>query len=99
MDLHITLGPRGEHAARIYRQLLDAMCDGRLVAGTRLPATRELAGQLSISRTTVALAYDRLIAEGYLEARVGHGFPLSFLGEDTPGRGESSGPRRISGRE
>ncbi len=73
MDLHITLGPRGEHATRIYRQLLDAILDGRLREGTRLPATRTLAAQLDVSRTTVALAYERLVAEGYLTGRVGAG--------------------------
>ena len=73
MDVHITLGTRGEHATRIYRQLLDAILDGRLRAGTRLPASRQLAEQLAVSRTTVALAYERLTAEGYLEGRVGAG--------------------------
>jgi GntR family transcriptional regulator/MocR family aminotransferase len=73
MDLHITLGPRGEHATRIYRDLLDAILDGRLSAGTRLPATRALATQLAVSRTTVGLAYERLVAEGYLTAQVGAG--------------------------
>lgn len=73
MDLHITLGARGDHATRIYRQLLDAILDGRLRDGTRLPATRVLAKQLAVSRTTVSLAYERLMAEGYLTARVGSG--------------------------
>jgi GntR family transcriptional regulator/MocR family aminotransferase len=73
MDLHITLGTRGEHAARIYRQLLDAILDGRLRSGDRLPATRVLAEQLAVSRTTVSLAYERLTAEGYLAGRVGAG--------------------------
>jgi GntR family transcriptional regulator/MocR family aminotransferase len=79
VDLHITLGDRGEHATRIYRQLLDAILDGRLRAGTRLPATRTLAQQLAVSRTTVALAYDRLVAEGYLHGRVGAG---TFVASD-----------------
>ncbi|HEY7225274.1 MAG TPA: PLP-dependent aminotransferase family protein [Micromonosporaceae bacterium] len=73
MEVHVTLGPRGEHAARIYRHVLDAILDGRLPAGARLPATRVLAEQLDVSRTTVALAYERLVAEGYLQGRVGAG--------------------------
>jgi GntR family transcriptional regulator/MocR family aminotransferase len=73
MDVHITLGARGDLAAQIYRQLLDAVLDGRLRAGERLPATRTLAGQLRVSRNTVSVAYERLTAEGYLDGRVGAG--------------------------
>ena len=46
---------------------------GRLNAGSRLPATRTLARELAISRTTVAVAYDELASRGYLRARVGDG--------------------------
>jgi GntR family transcriptional regulator/MocR family aminotransferase len=88
MELHITLGPRGEHAARIYRQLLDAILDGRLRPGERLPATRVLAEQLAVSRTTVALAYERLTAEGYLAGRVGAGTYVCDVPAVPPG-----GPR------
>ena len=44
VDVHITLGGRGDLAAQIYRQLLDAILDGRLRVGERLPASRVLAG-------------------------------------------------------
>ena len=73
MDVHVTLGARGDLAAQIYRQVLDAILDGRLHAGQRLPATRELARRLSVSRNTAAVAYERLTAEGFLSARVGAG--------------------------
>jgi GntR family transcriptional regulator / MocR family aminotransferase len=73
VDLHVTLGGRGDLAARIYRQLLDAVLDGRLRAGERLPPTRELARRLDVSRNTVAAAYERLTAEGFLVGRVGAG--------------------------
>jgi GntR family transcriptional regulator/MocR family aminotransferase len=73
MDLHITLGARRDRAAQIYRQLLDAILDGRLRTGDRLPATRDLAHQLAVSRTTVTVAYERLAAEGYLAGRAGSG--------------------------
>jgi GntR family transcriptional regulator/MocR family aminotransferase len=73
VDVHITLGDRGDLAAQIYRQLLGAILDGRLRPGERLPASRELARQLDVSRNTVAVAYDRLSAEGYLTGRVGAG--------------------------
>jgi GntR family transcriptional regulator/MocR family aminotransferase len=73
MDVHVTLADRGDLTARIYRQLLDAILDGRLRVGERLPPTRVLAAQLAVSRNTVSVAYERLTAEGYLTSRVGAG--------------------------
>ncbi|WP_308220458.1 MocR-like pyridoxine biosynthesis transcription factor PdxR [Leifsonia shinshuensis] len=67
------MGGRGDRAARVYRHLRDAVLDGRLRRGERLPATRELAARLGVSRSTVSTAYERLTAEGYLVARVGSG--------------------------
>jgi GntR family transcriptional regulator/MocR family aminotransferase len=58
---------------RIYRQLLDAVLDGRLRAGERLPPPRELALRLDVSRNTVTVAYEWLAAEGYLSGRIGAG--------------------------
>src|SRR6187397_2114170 len=73
MDVHVTLAGRGDLSSRIYRQLLDAVVEGRLRSGEHLPSTRELAGRLAVSRNTVAWAYERLIAEGVLTGRVGAG--------------------------
>jgi GntR family transcriptional regulator/MocR family aminotransferase len=84
MDVHISLSGRGELAAQIYRQLLDAILDGRLRSGERLPPTRELAKRLQVSRNTVAVAYDRLVADGFLVGRAGAGTFVS--GEPVRGR-------------
>ena len=73
MEFHVSLAGRGDLSARIYRQLHDAVIDGRLRSGEKLPPTRELARQLAVSRNTVALAYERLTAEGFLVGRVGAG--------------------------
>ncbi|HUU36196.1 MAG TPA: PLP-dependent aminotransferase family protein, partial [Vicinamibacterales bacterium] len=73
MDVHVRLSHRGELSEQIYRQLLAAIADGRLPRGSRLPATRELAARLAVSRNTVNLAYERLLAEGITEGRVGAG--------------------------
>src|SRR5262245_4943135 len=73
MDFHISFAGRGDLAARIYRQILDAVLDGRLRPGERLPPTRDLATRLKVSRNTVSVAYERLVAEGYLNGRVGSG--------------------------
>ena len=54
---------------RSFEQLRHLILGGRLKPGTLVPASRVLAEQLGISRNTVLLVYDRLIAEGYLQAR------------------------------
>lgn len=73
MDLLLTLGGTGTLADRLYRELATAIREQRLRGGDALPPSRELAAQLGISRSTVTLAYERLTAEGYTEARVGAG--------------------------
>jgi GntR family transcriptional regulator/MocR family aminotransferase len=73
VDLVIRLDGTGEKTVRVYRALREAIVDGRLPAGHRLPATRVLAADLGVSRNSVATAYERLVAEGYLASRVGSG--------------------------
>ncbi|HEY0295939.1 MAG TPA: PLP-dependent aminotransferase family protein [Bordetella sp.] len=58
---------------QIYEIVRRGVLDHTLVAGQRLPSSRALADELGISRITVSLAYDRLIAESYLTARSGSG--------------------------
>ncbi len=58
---------------QVYDGLRGAILAGRLVAGTRLPSTRALATELRVSRNSVLTAFDQLLAEGYLEGRVGSG--------------------------
>jgi len=45
--------------------------------GARLPSTRKAAEELGISRNTVTLTYEQLVAEGYIESRAGSGFYVS----------------------
>jgi GntR family transcriptional regulator / MocR family aminotransferase len=68
---HISLVGRGDLGGEIYRQMRQAILDGRLKAGDRLPATRELARSLAVSRSTVTAAYERLLGEGLVESRAG----------------------------
>jgi GntR family transcriptional regulator/MocR family aminotransferase len=58
---------------QLYERLRGAILEGQLERGARLPSTRTLASELGLSRGTVALAYEQLLLEGYLESRVGHG--------------------------
>src|SRR5262245_42919532 len=92
MDFHVTLPERGRLSAEVYRQLRSAILDGRLRPGDALPATRELAQQLGVSRNTVSGAYQRLIAEGFLAGRVGAGtFVLEAAGLQRRARRAPSG--------
>src|ERR1044072_4901914 len=69
----------------LQRQMYDAIrhmvLTGRLRPGDRLPASRELAEMLDVSRVTVSLTYDQLTAEGYLHARRGSG---TFVSSQIP---------------
>jgi GntR family transcriptional regulator/MocR family aminotransferase len=64
---------RGRHGRGVESALREAIRDGQLAAGTRLPSSRDLASQLGISRGTVTAAYGQLVAEGYLTSRHGSG--------------------------
>ena len=56
---------------QIYTQMKDQIFSGQLCSGEALPSTRQLAEELSVSRSTVVEAYDMLLAEGFLESRQG----------------------------
>ncbi|HYG42209.1 MAG TPA: winged helix-turn-helix domain-containing protein, partial [Bordetella sp.] len=63
-----TTGGRHTLQRQLLQRLKQAILDGRLPPGSRLPASRTLAEQLAISRNTVLLAYAQLTAEGYVRA-------------------------------
>jgi GntR family transcriptional regulator/MocR family aminotransferase len=70
----IPLSKDGEPLFRqIYAWFRAAILAGGIRPGERLPATRDLAEQLGVSRTVTVLAYDQLLAEGYIEGRHGSG--------------------------
>lgn len=66
---------------RLFDCLRGAILDGILHPKTRLPASRDLAQEIKVSRNTVLNAYDQLQAEGYVEARIGHG---TWVSEQLP---------------
>ncbi|MFE7031334.1 PLP-dependent aminotransferase family protein [Streptomyces sp. NPDC057621] len=79
VDLHLEPDVSDGRRAGLERALRDAVRDGRLAPGARLPATRRLAVELGISRGTAKAAYDQLVAEGYLTARQGAGTQVAPL--------------------
>ncbi|MGH7573242.1 MAG: PLP-dependent aminotransferase family protein [Gemmatimonadota bacterium] len=58
---------------QIYEGFRQAILEGRLRPGQRVPSTRALAADLEVSRLPVLTAFDQLRHEGYLEGRVGSG--------------------------
>jgi len=54
---------------QIYEYIKDEIRRGKLLTGEKLPSTRALAEYLQVSRSTVDLAYEQLLSEGYIEAR------------------------------
>jgi len=80
-------------ALQLYRELRRAIVSGQLRRGTRIPSTRAMAADLKLSRNTVAAAFDHLLAEGYIQSRVGAGTVVSpSLPEDLLTAAENSAP-------
>ena len=77
MDFQVNLIGRKNLSGEIYRQIRNAIGDGRLRPGDCLPASRDLAQSLKVSRTTVTVAYDRLAGEGFVVSRIGAGTYVS----------------------
>lgn len=74
--------------APLYTQLYDALrraiLQGELDPGSKLPSSRQQAALLGVSRNTVLLAYEQLVAEGYAEAKSGSGTYVARALPDTP---------------
>ena len=88
-------------SAQIYYELRDKVFSGALKAGDRLPASRMLARELSVSRTTVVEAYERLIAEGAFVAKVGAGTFVSDVAQNVrsrEGEAKRAAPPRVEPR-
>ncbi|MGQ9897100.1 MAG: MocR-like pyridoxine biosynthesis transcription factor PdxR [Acidobacteriota bacterium] len=81
--MHIPLDPHSRTPVylQIKQAVLDAIREGKLAPGARLPATREWARQLGVNRSTVTMAYDELLADGVVESFVGRG---TFVARQKP---------------
>lgn len=69
----------GTLGKRLYDALQQSIQQGMLAPGTRLPASRDLAAELGVSRNTVVAAYEQLQSEGYLKTRAGSGTFVSAV--------------------
>jgi len=89
---HDLLLPKGVIKDALYSVLRNAILEGRLAANSRVPSSRALAEMMSISRNSVIAAFDRLMAEGYLETRKGAG---TFVSTNAP-EGPLNGTRPLT---
>jgi GntR family transcriptional regulator/MocR family aminotransferase len=75
----------GRRRAQLEDRLRELVRDGTLMAGSRMPSSRALAGDLGVSRRLVVDAYAQLLAEGYLVARQGAGTYVASTATATNG--------------
>lgn len=84
-SIHLDRTARKSISVQLYMALRDVILSGGLRSGERLPATRTLAKEVGVSRTTVIDAIDRLVSEGMLVSRVGAGtFVSETLDSERP---------------
>jgi len=89
--------PLSRQLAAALRQ---AIGEGSIGAGARLPSTRALAADLGLARSTVVVVFEHLVAEGYIAGRPGSGYVVATpLTEAGPSDGcVPAGPRPLSRR-
>ncbi|MDO5590900.1 MAG: PLP-dependent aminotransferase family protein [Lachnospiraceae bacterium] len=66
---------------QIYEHIKTEIRKGRLSYGEKLPSTRALSKHLEVSRSTVELAYEQLLSEGYLESEPCRGYFVAQIEE------------------
>lgn len=104
--IRLDRGAREPLHQQLYRQIRDELVTGNFSANSsRLPSTRALAADLGIARLTVKLAFEKLLAEGYLKTKTGSGtfvadaLPESFLSSGKPKpETQRERPARLSDR-
>jgi GntR family transcriptional regulator / MocR family aminotransferase len=84
MDLFLDPADGKPLAQQLYEQIRAAITGGRLLPGDQLVPSRQLAGELGVSRHTVTTAYGRLVAEGYAEGHAGGGSTVTPVSTARP---------------
>ncbi|EPE0972498.1 PLP-dependent aminotransferase family protein [Salmonella bongori] len=63
---------------QIFQYYFQAIQQGGLLCGDKLPSIRELALRLNVAKITVVMAYEKLTAAGYIKSRQGVGYEVIF---------------------
>ncbi|GAA4888089.1 PLP-dependent aminotransferase family protein [Ferrimonas pelagia] len=97
MNAHLFVLPADQGQglqSRLQQMLVGLIFNGHLLPGAELPGARAMAKQLTISRNTVVLVYERLQDEGLLIAKPRRGYFVNPALEQTPvATGLSHAPR------
>jgi GntR family transcriptional regulator/MocR family aminotransferase len=80
--LHVDRNSAQSLTGQLIVQLREAILEGRIKCGERLPPTRLLAKDLNIARNIVIQTYEQLLAEGYLESHTGSGTYVADLARE-----------------
>ncbi|SEE19458.1 GntR family transcriptional regulator / MocR family aminotransferase [Streptomyces sp. 2131.1] len=91
--LPVASAPARGRGRALQTALREAVRSGRLAPGTRLPASRELAADLGVSRGLVTEAYEQLTAESYLRSGRGSGTWVSGSARAAAGGARDLAPR------
>ncbi|HEX3915462.1 MAG TPA: PLP-dependent aminotransferase family protein [Steroidobacteraceae bacterium] len=91
-EIRLDLEPAGsrDSSRTLHRELTRAILDGRLTAGTKLPATRLSIVFFGVSRNTATAVYERLVTEGYAETRRGAGTYVASRAEPSRSTADSA---------
>lgn len=94
-ELAVAIDPNSSLSLQhqLRQKLIDAMNRGVLRPGRKLPSSRQLAEQVGVSRNTVTLAYDALLAEGHLVSRPRSGI---FVANEVQGDRITTGRRGLA---
>ncbi|MGV8883820.1 MAG: GntR family transcriptional regulator [Rhodoglobus sp.] len=88
MLMTVSTGSATPPYEQIRSQVRDAVRNGTLSAGTKLPTVRRLAEDLGIAPNTVARAYRELEADGFIETRGRNGTVVSPQGDSSAQQGQ-----------
>ena len=86
LGLDVTSAPDRGRTGWLADVLRTAITQGQVASGSRLPATRTLAGELGVARGVVVEAYRRLGDEGLVAGRTGIGTVVLAVGTPPPSR-------------
>lgn len=79
LTINLEPGSKTPLYEQIYDYIRQEIQSGRIQSGERLPSTRALCRHLEVSRSTVELAYEQLLSEGYVEAVPYRGYFVAQL--------------------
>lgn len=83
-------------SVQLAASLRRAISDGRVAAGARLPSTRALSNEIGVSRSTVVTVFEQLVAEGFIQSRIGSGFYVPDREKPFENTPRYTGAREIS---